>query len=98
MRKIKLLPDQPFFNNVDVKIMDVTEEKKKVRATITLEFARVDLEIFFQKEMAPEEILEEYRKRINQLLRYYLLSDFEIVEGLEEILNIVKERIEFHMN
>lgn len=98
MRKIKLLPDQPFFNNVDVKILDVTEEKEKIRATITLEFARVDLEPFFKKKMGAEEILSEYQERINHLLRYYLLSDFEIVAGLEETLTIVKERVEFYLN
>ena len=98
MRKIKLLPDQPFVNNVDVKILDVTEEREKLRATITLEFARVDLEPFFKKGMGLEEILEEYRERINRLLRYYLLNDFEIVAGLEETLKIVRERVESYLN
>lgn len=98
MRKIHLLPDPPFFNNVDVKILDITDEKEKIRGTITLEYARVDLEPFFKEEKSIDEILAHYKERIHQLLRYYLLNDFEIVEGLEETLKIVQERVEYHLN
>lgn len=97
MRRIKLKPEVPFYNNVEVKVVDVTEGKEKVRATIQLEYAKIDIEPFANEGLSLEEIVERYHERMNVVIQHYLSGDFQVVEGLEEVLAIVREHVSRHL-
>ena len=97
MRMIKLKPDAPFYNNVDIKVVDVTDGKEKVRATIQLEYAKVDIEPFINQGLSLEEMVERYHERMYHVIRHYLSGDFQVVEGLEEVLGIVREHVARHL-
>lgn len=93
MRKIKLVPDEPFYNNVDVAVYDMTEGKAKKRAVVQLEYARVDVEPFLGQGLTLDEAVEKYRERLYEIIKFYLAGDFEITEGLEQVMTIVRESL-----
>lgn len=94
MKKIKLVTERPFPTNVDISIIDVTEGKERRRGGLTAEYAKIDLKPLLDRGASLEEAVQDYEDWIYRALRRYLLDDCEIVEGLDELLKIIRERIE----
>lgn len=95
MRKIKIVPDSPFFNNCDITIFDVTDEKEKKRCKIKVEYAEVDVEQMRGTErLSKEAVLEKYRSWIYDVVRYYIIDDWECVGGYDSIMKIIDEKID----
>ncbi len=94
MKKIKLVMEKPFPTNVDISIIDVTEGKEKRRGGLTAEYARIDLKPILDRGGSLEDALKEYEDWIDRTLRRHLLDECEIVEGKDELIRIIRDRIE----
>ena len=93
MKKIKLVMERPFPTNVDFSIIDVTDGKELRRGGLTAEYAKVDLKPVLDRGGSLEDALQGYEDWVYQTLRRYLLDECEVVEGLDELLEIIRERI-----
>ena len=93
MRKIRLVPDEPFYNDVDVTVYDVTEGTEKKRAVIKLEYARVDVEPFQKQGLTLDQVMVKYAERLDLLLKVYLAGDYEITEGRDQVMEILRENL-----
>ncbi len=94
MHKIKLVPDRPFYNSCDITVFDVTGEKEKKRCKITAEYAEVDVKQLKERGMDFKGSMEYYREWIYKAVKHYIADDWECTEGLDEIMEIIKEHIE----
>ncbi len=94
MHKIKLVPDQPFYNSCDITVYDVTGEKEKKRCKITAEYAKVDVQQLKDRGLDLAGAMEYYKDWIYKVVRHYIADDWECVQGQEEILEIIREHIE----
>lgn len=96
MRKIKLTPEAPFQTRCDVTVYDVTDGREKKRCKIQVEYSAYDVEQLKKKGMDHDAAIEHYREWIYDVVKYYILDDWECTEGLEEILSIVDGYIKKH--
>lgn len=94
MHKIKLVPDKPFYNSCDITVFDVTGEKEKKRCKITVEYAAVDVRQLKQQDMDYEAAMTYYQDWIYKVVKHYIADDWECTEGMDEILEIIREHIE----
>lgn len=94
MRKCILKIDQPFHNNVDVGIYDITEEKEKLRGKLQIDYAYIDIKQFIERELNLDEVLKTYDQRIDQIIHHYLAGEVELTDGKEELMEIIKDHIE----
>lgn len=94
MRKIKLVPDKPFYNSCDITVFDVTGEKEKKRCKITAEYAKVDVEQLKRQNMDYQAAMEYYREWIYKVVKHYIADDWECAEGMDEVIEIIRERVE----
>ena len=92
MKKIKLVMERPFPTNVDINIIDVTEGKERRRGGLTAEYAKIDLKPVLDRGGSLEDAIQDYDDWLHRTLRRYLLDECEIVEGREELLQIIRER------
>ena len=93
MRKILLKPDHPFHNSCDVAIIDITDGQEKKRGSLTLEYARVDVQQFKDRGMDLSQIMEYYKTAIDANVRHYIAGDWTCEEGLDTVMDIVEEHI-----
>lgn len=93
MRKIKLIPDAPFSTNCDISIYDVTDDKEKKRCKIKIEYAESDVKQMKEKGASKEEVLENYKTMIYDVVKYYIAGDWECVNGYDTVLGIIDDKI-----
>lgn len=87
------MPDEPFKTRCPVTVYDVTEGKEKKRCRIQMEYAASDIRALIEKGMDRAAVLEHYREWIYDVVRYYILDDWECTDGMEESLAIVDNYI-----
>lgn len=93
MKEIKLIPDAPFFNSVDVAVLDFpngTDGEMRQRCKITLEFAEYDVRQLQGRELDFQAAMDYYRDRIYKLVKLHISQDWECVGGMDEVLAIVE--------
>lgn len=93
MRKIKLVPEQAFYNRCDVNVYDVTDEKERKRCKIKVEYSVADVRELKAKSMDYDTAMAYYKEWIYDVVKYYIIDDWECVEGMDEIMAIVDEHI-----
>ncbi|QAT43481.1 hypothetical protein [Aminipila luticellarii] len=94
MRKIKLIPDAPFYTNCDISIVDVTDDPEKKRCKIKVEYAESDVEQMKKRGCSSkEEVLEGYKDLIYDVVKFYIADDWECVGGYGSVLEIIGEKI-----
>lgn len=93
MRKIKLVPEAPFQIRCDVNVFDVTDGRDKKRCKIHVEYSAYDVNSLKEKGMDRDAVMEHYREWIYDLVKYYILDDWECTEGMDDVMNIVDKYI-----
>lgn len=93
MHKIKLIPEEPFYNRCSVNVYDVTEGKEKRRCKIQVEYSVADIRELKEKGMDKAAAISYYKEWIYDVVKHYILDDWECTEGMKEILSIVEDHI-----
>lgn len=96
MKEIKLIPDKPFHNSVDVAVMDFPgglEGEPRKRCKITAEFAECDVEQLKQRGLDFEQAMDYYREWLYGVVKVHISQDWECVGGWEEVIEIIKEKV-----
>lgn len=92
MRKIKLVPDRHFATKCEIAIIDMTEGEKR-RGRITAEYAHSDISQLKDRGMDYEGTMNYFSEMIDDVVRYYILSDWECVEGYDETMDIIASHV-----
>ena len=96
MKEIKLVPDKPFFNSLDVAIMDFPkgiEAEPRRRCKVTVEYAKVDVEQLIKRGLSLDEAMEYYKDWWYKVVKVHISQDWTPVDGLEEVMAIIKEKV-----
>lgn len=94
MKEIKLVPDRPFHNSVDVTVIDFTGEgKERKRCKVTVEFAETDVKQLQNRGLDLHDAMRYYRDWLYKVVKVHISQDWQCVAGYEEIMDIIKEKI-----
>ncbi len=96
MKQIKLIPDPPFYNSVDVAVIDFPEGisgKERQRCKVTVEFAEIDVKQLQKQGMDFEQAMEYYSKWLYEVVKYHIAQDWECLCGWDSVMEIVSEKV-----
>lgn len=93
MRKIKLETALEFGSRADFAIIDVTEEPNKKRGTITIDYAPADINELKERGLDLDGMMDYYRTRIYDLVKYYISGDWKDAGGLDDALALIRRHI-----
>lgn len=93
MHKIRLVPDSPFFNYVEMTVYDVTSGQPKKRCKIRADFAKVDVEGLIAKGMDFEKAMAHYEDWLYNVIKIYIADDWEPELGKDEVMNIIADHV-----
>ena len=103
MRKIRIENLRAYANHADFVIMDMTDcdpevpgEAGKKRGVFTVDYTNGDISELKKQGLDLAGALAYYRDHIYDLVRYYILSEWENAGGLDEALNLVEGYIRPH--
>lgn len=97
MKEIKLVADKPFFNSVDVAVMDFpngVEGELRKRCKVTIEYAKVDVEQLKKRGLSFDEAMEYYKDWLYKVVKVHISQDWTCVGGHDEVMEIIKEKVE----
>lgn len=96
MKQIKLLPDAPFHNKVDVAVIDFPDGldgRQRQRCKVTVEFAEFDVKQLQKRGLDFDGAMDYYRDWLYNVVRYHIASDWEAVEGYEAVFDIIRQKV-----
>lgn len=99
IKKIKLIPDPPFHNSVDVAVIDFPDgfcgpgSKERQRCKVTVEFAQFDVRQLQKRGLDYDGAIDYYRDWLYNVVRYHIASDWEAVDGYEEVFDIIRQKV-----
>lgn len=111
MKEIMLEPEVPFYNNVDVHVMDFPEgydngdfKEKRQRCKLTVDFGRYDLDEAYKAAASAEGgsmedcMIDFYKHKIYDMVKVLISMDWECVGGMDDVIDIVRPHIEKYLS
>lgn len=94
MKEIELRPAlvRPKFADIDV--VDNLEEGGRKRCTITVDYSEYDVKSLIREGLDLDGAMDHYKERITYIVRRYLLEDFEVRGGWDQILDVILPYVE----
>lgn len=96
MKDIKLIPDEPFHNYVDIAVMDFPggmDNPPRKRCKVTVEFAEYDVEQLKKKGFNRQDAMKYYEDWLYNVVKANLAQDWKCVEGYGDVMRIIDEKI-----
>jgi len=96
MKEIKLKPDKPFYNSVDVSVMDFPkgrEGEPRQRCKITVDFSQFDVKQLQTRGMDFDAAIDYYKDWLYKIVKLNIAVDWTPVEGYDEVMDIIKENV-----
>ena len=96
MKQIKLVPDPPFYNSVDVAVLDFPagpDGPPRRRCKVTVELAEVDVRQLQARGLDHDGALAYYRDWLYQVVKVHLSQDWTCIGGMEEVIACIKEAL-----
>jgi len=96
MKEIKLKPDKPFYNSVDIAVMDFPkglDGEARQRCKICVVFSEFDVNQLKRRGMDFDKAMDYYKDWIYKVVKLNIAADWTCVEGYEEVLSIIEENV-----
>ncbi len=96
MKEIKLKPDKPFYNSVDVAVMDFPKGRDgepRQRCKITVDFSQFDVKQLQTRGMDFDGAIDYYKDWLYKIVKLNISVDWTPVEGYDEVMDIIKENV-----
>lgn len=93
MKQIKLIPDPPFYNSLDITVLDFpsgTDAEPRRRCKISVEFAEADVKQLQSRGLDFEAAMSYYKSWIYDVVKLHIAQDWECVGGMDEVLSAVE--------
>lgn len=96
MKQIKLKPDVPFHNSVDVAVIDFPKGPggpERQRCKVTAEFAESDVRQLQARGLDFDGAMAYYEDWLYRVIKVHLAQDWEAVSGLDQVLDLIREKV-----
>ena len=96
MKEIKLKADKPFYNSVDVAIMDFPKGRDadpRQRCKVCVDFSEFDVNQLKRRGMDFDQAMDYYKDWLYKIVKLNIASDWTCVEGYEEVWTIIEENV-----
>lgn len=96
MKEIRLRPDKPFHNSVDVAVLDFPDGpqgEERQRCKVTVEFAESDVRQLKDRGMDFDAAMAYYKDWLYKVIKVHLAQEWECVDGYEQVIGIIEERV-----
>ena len=96
MKEIKLKPDKPFYNSVDVAVMDFPKgrgDEPRQRCKITVDFSQFDVKQLQTRGMDFDGAIAYYNDWLYKIVKLNIAADWTPVEGYDEVMKIIEENV-----
>lgn len=96
MKEIQLKMDPPFFNSVDVAVLDFPNGRDKAprqRCKITVEFAAYDVKQLQKQGLTFEAAMEHYKSWLYEVIKVHIAQDWTCVDGWEQVMALIESRV-----
>ena len=103
MKLIELRPAVVRARYADIDVIDNLEDGGdaadqggggRKRYTITVEYSEYDVKALLREGLDLDGALAHYQERITYIVKRYLLTDFEVRNGWDEVLGVIRANIE----
>ena len=94
MKVIELKPVQVRPRFADFDVLDNLEEGGRKRCTITVDYSEYDVKALIREDLDIEGAMAHYKERITYIVNRYMLEDFEVKGGWDEVLDLIKPYVE----
>ena len=94
MKVIELRPAQVRSKFADIDVIDNLDGGGRKRCTITVDYSEYDVRALIREGLDLEGAMAHYKERITYIVKRYLLEDFEVKGGWDEVLNLIRPYIE----
>ena len=99
MKAIKLRADKPLHNRVEVAVLDFPEGesgKERQRCKVTIEFAECDVKQLQERGLDFAAAMKYYESWLYEVIKVNLAQDWTCVDGWEDVLAIVEEKVKHY--
>ena len=96
MKEIKLKPDKPFYNSVDVAVMDFPKGRDgepRQRCKVTVDFSQFDGKQLQTRGLDFEGAMAYYKDWLYKIVKLNIAVDWTPVEGYDEVMEIIAENV-----
>ena len=96
MKEIKLKPDKPFYNSVDVAVIDFPkgrEEEPRQRCKVSVDFSQFDVKQLQNRGLGFDQAMDYYKDWLYKIVKLNIASDWTCVEGYEAVMRIIEENV-----
>lgn len=96
MKEIKLKPEKPFYNNVDVAIYDFPkgrDAEARQRCKVTVDFSQFDVKQLQKRGMDFDGAMDYYKDWLYKIVKLNIAQDWTCVEGYDEVMEIIAENV-----
>lgn len=95
MKVIELRPAVVRARYADIDVIDNLEDGAagRKRCTITVDYSEYDVQALIREGLDLEGAIEHYKERITYIVKRYLLTDFEVRNGWDEVLGVIRTKI-----
>jgi len=96
MKEIKLKADKPFYNSVDVAVLDFPkgrEGEPRERCKITVDFSESGVKHLQIRGMDYDEAIAYYKDWLYKIVKLNIAMDWVCVEGCDQLMDIIEEHV-----
>ena len=94
MKEIELKPVLVRSKFADIDVIDNLDQGGRKRCSITVDYSEYDVKALIREGMDLSGAMDHYKERITYIVKRYLLTDFEVKGGWDEVLDAIKPHIE----
>ena len=89
-KEIELRPAlvRPKFADIDV--IDNLQEGGRKRCSITVDYSEYDVKALIREGLDLEGAMDHYKERVTYIVKRYLLTDFEVRGGWDNVLDVIR--------
>lgn len=96
MKEIKLKPDKPFHNNVDVAVIDFPDGsggEERQRCKVMVDFAESDVKQLKSKGLDFDGAMDYYKDWLDKVIKVHLAQEWKCIEGYDTVMDIIREKV-----
>lgn len=96
MKEIRLEPQAPLHNYVEIAVQDFphgSEGEPRTRCKVTAEFAAFDVQQLQKRGLDYEAAIKYYENWLYEVIKMNLAQDWTCIGGWDEVMNIIKDKV-----
>lgn len=96
IKEIKLAPEPPLYNYVDIAVMDFPNGRDghpRTRCKVTAQFGDYDIDQLKKQGLDYEGAVNYYEDWLYRIIKLNLAQDWTCVEGWDQVMGIIEKKL-----